>query len=402
MYESAVWFLILSLSCIVVEAFFSMFEMASVSFNKVRLKYYASLQHKNALWLDYLLTKPSRLFGTTMIVVNTVLQIGSEAARRFYESLNLSPSFAPISQVILVVIFGELAPLFAARKHSESVALFFVPVVYFLSKLLLPFIWIIDGISSFFTLLFGKKAEPKYFLTKEEIQKIIEEKEKKTDKDISKAISNIFTIKNVTSKQVMLPLSSVKSVSSIVTLEQTKHFFKNDTPSFIPIYHQNNTNIVSVVFPRDLLKVTSKELVINYGKSPWFVTENVLILDVLKQFRHNNQTVAFILDKSGSTVGLLTLDMIMDLIFKVPLSEEEYREVIIEKNLSGEMLVLEFNETFKANLPLDKGETLSDLINAYLGHLPSIGEMVQINDFEFIVTEPTIFGTKSVLVRSLI
>lgn len=401
--HSAFWFLILSLSCIVIQAFFSMFEMASVSFNRVRLKYYASLNQKKAIWLDYLLTKPSRLFGTTMVVVNTVLQIGSEASRRFYESLHLSPDFAPLSQFILVVIFGELAPLFAARRHPESVALFNVPVVYFFSKLLLPFIWIIDAISSFFNLLFGKKAHSLYFLTKEEIQKIFEEKEKKSDADMSKAVISIFSLKNVVAKQVMLPISSIKMISSVFTLEQMKHFFKNESFSFIPIYHQSSTNIVSMVMPRDLLKVTSKEKVINYGKSPWFVTENLSILNVLKQFRHNNQSVAVILNKTGASIGILTLDMIMDLIFGVtPLNiETEKKEMFIEKTLSGEMLISDFNKSFEANLPLDKGKTISDLIKNELGHLPSNGESVQFDNFEFTVIEPTILGAKTVLVRSI-
>jgi putative hemolysin len=404
MFESALWFLALSLSCILVQAFFSMFEMAAVSFNKVRLKYYASLNHKNATWLDYLLQKPSRLFGTTMIMVNTMLQVGSEASRRFYESLHLSPDFAPFSQFILVVIFAELAPLFAARKHPESVALFNVSVVYFFSKILLPFIWVIDAISSFFNWIFGKKAQTLYFLTKEEIQKIIEEKDKKSNEiDIGKTITNIFSLKNVNSKQLMIPLASVKMVSSIYTLEQLKHSIKKDFPSYIPVYHQNISNVVSIVSPRDLLKASSKEKILNYGKSPWFVTENLSILNVLKQFRHNNQTVAVILDKTGKSIGILTLDMIMDLIFGVypSIIEEKTKQIFIEKTLHGEMLVSEFNTSFKADLPLDKGRTLSDLITHVLGHHPSTGEVIQISNFEFVILEPAIFGTKTVLVRSL-
>lgn len=403
MHQTAIWFLILALSCIAIEACFSMFEMASVSFNRVRLKYYASMHQKKALWLDYLLTRPSRLFGTTMVIVNTVLQVGSEASRRFYESLSLSPDFAPFTQVILVVIFGELAPLLAARRHPESVALFFVPIVYFFSKLLLPFIWLIDGISSFFTFIFGKTAHPQYFLTKEEIQKIFEEKEKKPkETDIGKTIINIFSLKNLTARQLMLPLSSIKMVSSVFTLEQMRHFLKNEAFTYMPIYHQSISNIVSIIMPRDLLKVTSKEKLISYGKSPWFVAENLSILSVLKQFRHNNQSVAVILDKTGISIGILTLDMIMDVIFGVsPINIEiEQNEVFIEKTLSGEMLVSDFNKAFKSSLPLDRGETLSDLINAELGHPPSIGETIQIDDFEFKVIEPTILGTKTVLVRS--
>ena len=147
--NKAIFFLFIALICVFIESFFSMFEMAAVSLNKVKLYYKASKNNKKAKWLEFLLKKPSYLFGTTLIMVNTVMQLGSEAARRFYEALNLSPDWAPLSQIMIVTIFGELSPLFAARKHSEHVAYFFVPVVLFMSKILTPFIIVIDRISKF-------------------------------------------------------------------------------------------------------------------------------------------------------------------------------------------------------------------------------------------------------------
>ncbi|NGX30627.1 MAG: hypothetical protein K940chlam4_01478, partial [Candidatus Anoxychlamydiales bacterium] len=113
--NKTLFFLFLALFCVLVESFFSMFEMAAVSLNKVKLHYRASKNRKKAKWLEFLLNNPSYLFGTTLIMVNTVMQIGSEAARRFYESLSISPDYAPFTQTLIVLIFGELAPLFAAR-----------------------------------------------------------------------------------------------------------------------------------------------------------------------------------------------------------------------------------------------------------------------------------------------
>ncbi|MES2274306.1 MAG: DUF21 domain-containing protein, partial [Chlamydiota bacterium] len=69
--------------------------------------------------------RPSRLFGTTLIGINTALVFGSECARHIYESVHLDPDWAPLTQVLLVVIFGELAPMFAARRHPEQLAMFF-------------------------------------------------------------------------------------------------------------------------------------------------------------------------------------------------------------------------------------------------------------------------------------
>lgn len=71
--QSWKFFFFLTLLCLVVQGFFSMTEMACVSFNKVRLQYYVSKKKKSALWLNYLLNHPALLFGATLIGVNTAL-----------------------------------------------------------------------------------------------------------------------------------------------------------------------------------------------------------------------------------------------------------------------------------------------------------------------------------------
>ena len=111
-------YLFLTLLSVAVQALFAFFEMACVSFNKVRLQYYVSIRSRRAIWINYLLKRPSRLFGTTLIGITASLVVGSECSRRFYESIALDPDWAPLTQVPLVVIFGELAPMFAARRLS--------------------------------------------------------------------------------------------------------------------------------------------------------------------------------------------------------------------------------------------------------------------------------------------
>lgn len=80
-------FLVLTLICLIIQGFFSMQEMACVSFNRVRLQYYAYKGNRRARYLSRLLHHPTTLFGTTLIGVNAAMQLGSEFARRFYLSI---------------------------------------------------------------------------------------------------------------------------------------------------------------------------------------------------------------------------------------------------------------------------------------------------------------------------
>ena len=139
--NSALSFLVLIVLSLIMQGFFAMMEIACVSFNKVRLNYYISKKRKRAEWVHFLIQRPALLFGTTLIGVNAALFIGSEAARRFYESLGMSPDIASITQIILVLIFAEISPMLAGRRYAEHVVLLGIPILFGFSVLFRPFIW---------------------------------------------------------------------------------------------------------------------------------------------------------------------------------------------------------------------------------------------------------------------
>lgn len=404
------YYLLLTILCIFAQGFFSMFEMACVSFNKVRLQYHAGKEKKRALWIQALLGKPSRLFGTTLIGVNTFLQIGSECSRRFYESVHLDPDFAPISQVLLVVIFAELAPMFAARRHSEQVAMLYIPIIYLFSKLLFPIIWCIEGLNHFLQRFFGRKVESDLFLSREEIQRAFEERETLIGNEETNVLttftSRFFSLRNKTVSQAMIPLANALMIPSSSTWEEMRHALSVQYSPYLPLYHRVKENVIAVAYSRDLLKGKEGKKVIDCAKPPWFITQQDPLLSILKQFRRNNQSVAIVLGESGTAVGILTLDDLVDEIFGESIDallqeEEEISFFHMERTLPGDMLVSTFNEKFHAEIFHEEGDTLSDLLNKTLKHHPSKGESIRIDTFEFIVEEPTLFGSKTVLVRTI-
>lgn len=176
MTSTALWWLFFNLLSIFLLGFYSMMEMACVSFNKIRLHYYVYKGNKRAKWLNYLLHHPFRLFGTTLIGVNVSMVVGSECAREFHSAVGLDPDLAPLSQVILVVIFGELAPMFAARLFPEYIAMMGVPLIYASAKLLSPALKLIGLISNLVNFFIkGKSHDADIFLSQEELQNILEE-----------------------------------------------------------------------------------------------------------------------------------------------------------------------------------------------------------------------------------
>ena len=247
------FFLLMILACLVIQGFFAMVEMASVSFNKVRLQYYVSKHNKRAIWLKRLLQHPALLFGTTLIGVNTALIVGSECARRFYDSLGLSPDWAPLSQVVLVLIFAEIAPLFAGRRYAEHVAMLGIPILYFFSILLRPVIWGLDILCKLVGKIIGKPVSSGAYLSREELQNMISERDEaitttSTTKKFNTVVANIFTLKNKKAKDLMQPLTQIPIVSSFYTIGEMRSLVKEKHIDFLPIYHRSPQNIVAIAY----------------------------------------------------------------------------------------------------------------------------------------------------------
>jgi putative hemolysin len=411
--QSWKFFLLMILACLVIQGFFAMVEMACVSFNKVRLQYYVSKQNKRAVWLSYLLHHPALLFGTTLIGVNTALIVGSECARRFYVSLGYSPDLAPLSQIILVLIFAEIAPMFAGRRYAEHVAMLGIPVLFFCSIVLRPIIWALDLLCRWISRLIGKPVAPGAYLSREELQNVIEERDEAITTEPSRhefntVVANIFTLKNKTAKDLMLPLTHVPLVPSFCTVKEMRAVVQDKHISFLPIYHRNPQNIVAIAYPRDLLRLSENKKIKDYARQPWFITEDSSILQILKQFRGNNQSVALVLNDKGLATGILTLDEVIDEIFGRSDEWMSYEEmvprayhIVVDRTFPSDMRLDEFNKQFHVHLSYQDAETLEELMAQALGHPPSKRESVRIDQFELTVEEASILGAKMIQVRTV-
>jgi putative hemolysin len=408
MISSAIFWLILNILTILILAFYSMLEMACVSFNKVRLQYYVFKGNKQAEWLNWLLNNPTRLFGTTLLGVNIATVCGSEFAREFYSAIGLDPDLSPLTQVLLVVIFGELAPMFAARRYAEHVVMLGIPIIYASAKVLSPIIWAISTISKLFNKIIGGiEAHGNIFITQEELLKILEEQDEEKigveGEDFNAVTTNIFSLRQKNVKQVMEPLDKVSRISSNATVAQIANVLQNQTSEsdYVIIYHREPTNIVGVVSARDLIRAPENKRVRDFAQPPWFVTQNTSLLKILNLFRGNNEVVAIILNEQGKAEGVLHINDIIEEIFGIKnVSEETNSMLFLERTFPGSMKIGDFNAQFDVILDKRENMTLSELIFEALGHHPKGGESIFIDPFELNVEETSLLEIKTVKITT--
>ncbi len=410
--ESWKWFLGLTVLCILTQSFFAMLEMAAVSFNKVRLQYYIGQKSKTALWLHYLLNHPALLFGTTLIMVNASLLIGSECSRRFYEALGVSSNWAPLTQAFMVLVFAEIAPMFAGRRYAEHATMIGLPFLYACALILKPFIWLIDALCKFVNRVCGASFSSEIYLSREELQHMIESREEtflsQEREEFDTVVANIFSLKNKTARELMIPLKNVKMLSTQATVGELRTLVRKQYVPFVPLFHKGAAHIVSIAYPRDLLRLTDDKKVRDHARSPWFITGSTSILQILKQFRKNNQSLAVILNEEAIAIGVLTLDEIVDDLFEIEDMRSSLGEIfpmvhqiVLDKDFPGDMPLEEFKKQYQITFHYKHAKTLAQAMELALGHIPRLGDTIRIDQFELTVEETSLLGPKTIAVKTL-
>ena len=403
-------YLLLTIVFIITQGFFAMLEMACVSFNKVRLQYWMNQNKRRAKWLSSLMRRPTYLFGATLIGVNASLQIGSECSRRFYDAIGVSPDWAPLSQILLVIIFSELAPMFAGRRYAEHVAMLGVPILYITSFILRPIIWLFDLICHVINRILLSPMREGLFLSREELLHMFEQREEDLApaKEINSIATNIFSLKERVAKELMSALTKIQMVPSFCTVGEMRTLLNYQYSPFLPIYDRDPRYILGIVYPRDLLRISEEKKVRQYARPAWFITENSSILQILKQFRRNNQSIAIILNQAGLAVGVLTLDEIIDAIFGKTDDWQSFGEmaprmhhIVVDRTFDGDMHIKEFNRKYNVHLDPSDVQTLDELVEKKLGHPPEKGESVHIDQFELTVEDAPLIGPKKILIRTV-
>lgn len=389
-------YLFLALASVIVQGCFSMLEMACVSFNRVRLQYFISKKKKRAMWLGFLIKHPSILFGTTLLGVNGALQFGSECARKFYTSMGVSPDWAPLSQVFLVLIFAELAPMFAGRLYPEMVSMLGMPVLYFFSIILRPVIWILSILCRFFNWLFGASSSKTLYLSREELQKAIEAH----SEDFDSVLMSIFSLKGKTAKDLMLPVGKFPTISADSTVADLRQLLNKKFATCIPLTHQNHNNIIALAYPRDFMREGPDVKLTQEARSPWFITETTPVMQILKEFKKNNQVMAIVLNKLGVAVGIITADTIVSEIFgERSVFRKSRQKTILRKSFPGDTPVVNVNAEFELELP--GHDTLLDLMEELLGHPPGKGDTIQVGQVEMILEDFTLLGETTISIHTL-
>lgn len=403
---------------ILLNAFFAASEMALISLSDNKIRRMSEESNKKVKQLKKLLGEPSRFLATIQIGITIAGFLASAFAAEGFSGglvqlikktgVPLSDDFLKLVAVIIITIilsyftlvFGELVPKRVAMKKAESISLFVVGPLCFLSKFTAPFVKLLTVSTNFFVRLFGVNPnEVDEEVTEEEIRMMVDVGEEKgTIHETEKfMINNIFEFNNKTAADVMTHRIDIVALSVDADFNEVIRFIEEEKYSRIPVYEDNIDHIIGVLHSKLLIQFlidnnqTEKFCLKDIIRQPYYVPTSKRTDRLFKELQKNKTHLAIIIDEYGGTAGIVTLEdlieEIMGNIFDEDDEEEKDIEVIDENTyiLNGSISLEEVEDYLKIELPEERYDTLSGFIIGQLGRIPSEGEnpLIECNGFVF-------------------
>jgi CBS domain containing-hemolysin-like protein len=407
--------ILLFVVCVLLSAFFSSSEVALISITRAKTRTLVNEGKHGSEALAALKEKPDRLLITILIGNNIVniaaASIATAIAIRIFGDVGVGIATGVV--VIILLVFGEIGPKIYATRASDSFALMVAPVVFFLSRLLIPVIWLVERISPRFGA--GKEMnEPS--LTEEEIKEWIDvgKEEGTIEQGEQDMLYSVLDFADTTAREIMTPRIDVIAMEDTVSFEEAIRIFNETGFSRIPVYHDQIDNITGILNVKDVFSAmvshrkdsTIKEVMYD----PMFVPETKKIDDLLKELQVHRVQMAIIIDEYSSFVGIVTVEDILEEIVGDILDEFDKEEPEVQNISEGvyvvdaQMWVEDINERMKINLPVDESyETIGGLIIDRLGHIPlHPGEKVEIHEGKITLVVMQMHGRRIVKAKIVV
>lgn len=296
----------------------------------------------------------------------------------------------------ILVLFGEIIPKIFATQNNLLLVNFTAPLLFYSQKLLKPFVWALTKSTSLIDQRIDRKQNN---VSLEELNQAIEiasEDDNIEEKNILKGLVNYG---NISVKQIMRPRVDVSSVDISTEQQELIDLVKEWGYSRVPVYESNFDKIVGILYIKDLLPVLtnkSKQRWQNFVRDPFFVPANKKIDDLLEEFQEKRIHLAIVVDEYGGSLGIVTMEDILEEIFGDLKDEFDEDELVYSKLddstyiFEGKTLLTDMSKIFDLNSDYFeevKGEadTLGGLLMEMTQDIPKRGDVLQYENFEFTI-----------------
>ena len=244
-----------------------------------------------------------------------------------------------------ILIFGEIIPKIFMPRFSTKLSIMFVNPILFFSFIFKPIVKVTNKfIKKFEKKLELKNKEEDIVDSGDELKTMVDEIEEEgyIDADTKELVTSAIEIKYTQANEIMTPRVDVVAFDVNTPVRK---IFKNEdifTYSRILIYDDSIDNILGYVKTRNLILgyIHNKKLNIrNFINEPIFIHKSKSITTVLRTFRETKNHIAIVVDEFGGTLGIITLEDILEEIVGNIWDEMDEVEEEVETISDGSLLV---------------------------------------------------------------
>jgi len=367
---------------------------------------------KRAARLLATIDAPNNFFATTQLYITFIAFFsGAYAANSFTEPMqnmlsrvNLNLSESVIEPVVFIVItailtymalvFGELVPKRIALQYAIPFALRALPVIHVLAIIAFPFVKLLSTSSRLILKIIGIRDDsPEEDVTKEEIRLLVE-----TSSDcgnIAEAeqgmIENIFALDTLTAEDVCRHRIDVIALPLDADFSTVTEVLTKENYTRVPVYEESLDNVRGILNSKDLLhyllthssKATSKA---NFDlkdllREAYFVPSSKRADELFQEMREEHIYMAVVVDEYGGTMGIVTMEDLVELI--VGSIHDEYDEEELPDitdhgedsyRIQGSTDLETVQEHLEIELPIEEYDTMSGFLVGELGYIPAEDE----------------------------
>ncbi len=397
------WFsYILLVILIALSAFFSASETAYTTVNKIRLQNYVDAGSKKAKTALFIAENYDRTL-TTILIGNNIVNIGASSIATLLFVKLFGPSGAAIStavMTILILIFGEVLPKSFAKESSEKFALAFSRSLRILMTLFWPVVFLFIQLKKVAKHISPIKEEETPTVTEQELKFIVEsiEDEGVLEKQESELVQHALEFDEKTVQEVLTPRVDMTTLDIEDDLQTNIGLVLTERFSRIPVCRGTSDRIIGILHTKDLLEALVRGDAIDLAsmvQPAFFVYKTKKLSSLLADFKRNKTHVAIVTDDYGGTVGMVTMeDLLEELVGDIWDEDEEIIRDFVRIDsqhflISGDLTIRELFDHL--DLPFSNLESNHTSCGGWaleaLGHIPQAGEAFQFKNMTLTIQE---------------
>ena len=385
--------------CIIMSGYFSATETAFSAFNKTRMKTLAEKGNKKAKLVLKLSENYSDLIST-ILIGNNIVNIGASSvgALLFASIIKDDPTLATTMNTlvltVIVLIFGEITPKNIAKDMPEKYTMFAAPFIQLLVWIFWPFNLLFSLWKKLISKIFKSNDDSK--MSQEELLMFVEEVEQEgsIDEEEGSLLRNVIEFSNCTVDDILTHRVDLVAFAKDTPKEEISRLFSESKFSRLLVYENSIDNVIGVLHQKDFYTangITDADID-SLMTQPVFVPTVEEVGDLLKRFQQNQTHIAVVLDEYGGTVGIVTMeDILEELVGDIWDEHDEVVEDFLELEedkyrVSCDVDMSDFCEKFNIEIETESS-TLNGFITEQLGKIAEPGDSFTYENLEISVTE---------------